>query len=77
MFSKVATLECAQNGGYIRVNTVSPGGVMTPMWESMGFWKDMKAQTGSAEASWQALSQDVPLNRVPFRQHFDHRTIRL
>jgi NAD(P)-dependent dehydrogenase (short-subunit alcohol dehydrogenase family) len=30
MFSKVATLECAQNGGYIRVNTVSPGGVMTP-----------------------------------------------
>ncbi|MGH7456255.1 MAG: SDR family NAD(P)-dependent oxidoreductase [bacterium] len=63
MFSKVIALECAQNGDNIRVNTVSPGGVMTPMWESMGFWQDMKAQTGSAEASWQKMSQDVPLKR--------------
>ncbi|MCI0696089.1 glucose 1-dehydrogenase [candidate division KSB1 bacterium] len=63
MFSKVAALECAQNGDNIRVNTVSPGGVMTQMWESMGFWQDMKAQTGSAEANWQAMSQDVPLKR--------------
>jgi NAD(P)-dependent dehydrogenase (short-subunit alcohol dehydrogenase family) len=63
MFSKVAALECAQNGDNIRVNTVLPGGVMTPMWESMGFWQEMQAQTGSAEASWQALSQDVPLKR--------------
>ncbi|MGH7597286.1 MAG: SDR family oxidoreductase [bacterium] len=29
----------------------------------MGFWQDMKAQTGSTEASWQGLSQDVPLKR--------------
>jgi 3(or 17)beta-hydroxysteroid dehydrogenase len=63
MFSKVAALECAQNGDNIRVNTLLPGGVMTPMWESMGFWQDMTAQTGSAEASWQALSQNVPLKR--------------
>lgn len=63
MFSKVAALECAQNGDNIRVNTVLPGGVMTPMWESMEFWRDIKAQTGSAEASWQAMSQDVPLKR--------------
>lgn len=63
MFSKVAALECAQNGDNIRVNTVSPGGVMTPMWENMGFWQEMKKQTGSAEASWQAISQDVPLKR--------------
>ncbi len=63
MFSKAIALECAQNGDNIRVNTVSPGGVMAPMWESMGFWQDLKAQTGSAEASWQAMSQDVPLKR--------------
>lgn len=63
MFSKVAALECAQNGDNIRVNTVSPGGVMTPMWKSMGFWQDIKAQTGSAEGSWQAMSQNVPLKR--------------
>jgi NAD(P)-dependent dehydrogenase (short-subunit alcohol dehydrogenase family) len=63
MFSKVAALECAQNGDNIRVNTVSPGGVMTPIWESMDFWQEMKTQTGSAAASWQAVSQDVPLKR--------------
>lgn len=63
MLSKVAALECAQNGDNIRVNTILPGGVMTPMWESMEFWQEMKAQTGNAEASWQALSQDVPLKR--------------
>jgi NAD(P)-dependent dehydrogenase (short-subunit alcohol dehydrogenase family) len=63
MFSKVAALECAQDSDNIRVNTVSPGGVMTPMWESMDFWQNMKAQTGSAEASWQAMSQGVPLKR--------------
>jgi NAD(P)-dependent dehydrogenase (short-subunit alcohol dehydrogenase family) len=63
MFSKVIALECAQNGDNIRVNTVSPGGVMTPMWESMGFWQDLKAQTGSTEATWQAMSQDLPLKR--------------
>src|SRR5574341_16715 len=63
MFSKAVALECAQNGDNIRVNTVSPGGVMTPMWESMGFWQDLKKQTGSAEASWQAMSQDLPLKR--------------
>jgi NAD(P)-dependent dehydrogenase (short-subunit alcohol dehydrogenase family) len=63
MFSKTIALECAQNNDNIRINTVSPGGVMTPMWESMGFWQDMKAQTGSAEANWQALARDVPIKR--------------
>jgi len=61
MFSRTAALEVAQRK--IRVNTVSPGGVMTPMWENMDFWRELKTSTGSEEASWQAISADVPLKR--------------
>ena len=64
MFSKTAALECAAAGDNIRINTVSPGGVMTPMWESMEFWPDLKDQTGSDEASYQALAEGVPLKRL-------------
>ncbi len=63
MFSKAAALECAQAGYNIRVNTIFPSGVMTPMWESMEFWQELKANSGGAEAAWQALSQDIPLKR--------------
>jgi NAD(P)-dependent dehydrogenase (short-subunit alcohol dehydrogenase family) len=63
MFSKVAAVEFAQNGDKIRVNTVSPSGVMTPMWEAMEFWQDLKEKTGSIEARWEAMSEGVPLKR--------------
>jgi NAD(P)-dependent dehydrogenase (short-subunit alcohol dehydrogenase family) len=63
LFSKAAALECAQGNPPIRVNCVLPGGVMTPMWESMEFWQELAAGEGGADAAWQALSQDVPLKR--------------
>lgn len=63
MFSRVAALESAQLGHNIRINSVSPGGVMTPMWENMGFWQDLKSSSGSDEASWKAISEGVPLKR--------------
>jgi len=63
MFSKTVALECAQAGYNIRVNTIFPGGVMTPMWESMEFWRELKTEAGSIEAAWQAMSQDIPLKR--------------
>ncbi len=61
MFSKVAALELAERG--IRVNSVSPGGVMTPMWEEMEFWQDLKKQAGSESAAWRAMAEGVPLKR--------------
>jgi 3(or 17)beta-hydroxysteroid dehydrogenase len=61
MFTKVAALEYAEAN--IRVNSVSPSGVITPMWESMEFWQTLKEQTGSEEAALQTLSQGVPLKR--------------
>lgn len=33
LFSKAAALECAKAGGRVRVNTIHPGGIWTPMLE--------------------------------------------
>jgi NAD(P)-dependent dehydrogenase (short-subunit alcohol dehydrogenase family) len=56
MLSKTAALECAAAGWKIRVNSVSPGGVKTPIWEKMDFWPGLVAQHGSEEAAWKALA---------------------
>jgi NAD(P)-dependent dehydrogenase (short-subunit alcohol dehydrogenase family) len=63
MFSRAVALECAQNSDNIRVNTVSPSGVVTPMWECMEFWQELKNTTGSDEATWRLLAEGVPLKR--------------
>jgi NAD(P)-dependent dehydrogenase (short-subunit alcohol dehydrogenase family) len=47
----------------IRVNTVVPGGVRTPMWEAMPFFQDMIARHGGVEGAWTALAGDTPLGR--------------
>lgn len=61
MLTKVAALECA--GAGIRVNSVSPSGVVTPIWQGMEFWESLKTQTGSDEAAMQAMAAGVPLKR--------------
>jgi len=63
MFSKAVALECAAAGKNIRINTVSPGAVMTTMWESMEFWQQMKGEAG-ADQAYRALSEGVPLKRM-------------
>ena len=68
MFAKVAALECKADG--IRINTVSPAGVATPMWKSMAFWDDLVKQHGNEEAAWNALGGIDPskpaLQRMAF-----------
>lgn len=41
MLTKVAALECNQNQDRIRINTVAPGGVKTPMWNSVALGSDI------------------------------------
>ena len=53
MLSKSVALECKADN--IRVNTVSPAGVATPMWTKMPFWPALVAEHGSEAAAWQAL----------------------
>ena len=51
-------------GPAIRVNTVLPGGVKTPMWATMDFWKEMIAQHGSEEKAWEFLGHSSPMKRM-------------
>jgi NAD(P)-dependent dehydrogenase (short-subunit alcohol dehydrogenase family) len=55
MFTRVAALECRRAGLPIRISSVAPGGVKTPMWRTMPFFEELVAQTGSEEAAYAAL----------------------
>jgi 3(or 17)beta-hydroxysteroid dehydrogenase len=55
-FSKIAAIECADAKTGIRVNVVTPGGVKTPMWESMEFFRDLVAQHGGTEQAFAAMA---------------------
>jgi NAD(P)-dependent dehydrogenase (short-subunit alcohol dehydrogenase family) len=62
LFTKAVALECAADG--IRVNSLHPGAVRTPIWERSDWWPDFVAQAGSPEAAWQALAAATPLRRL-------------
>lgn len=57
-FSSTVALECANNGENIRVNTVVPAGVKTPMWSKMPFWSEIEASE-----VWNAPADAAPLKR--------------
>jgi 3(or 17)beta-hydroxysteroid dehydrogenase len=66
LLAKTVALECRENGHDIRVNTVLPAGVVTPLWKTMDFWPDLVAKHGGEEAAWKALGAlpgDAPLKR--------------
>jgi NAD(P)-dependent dehydrogenase (short-subunit alcohol dehydrogenase family) len=52
-FTRVAALEGAPQK--IRVNSVSPGAVATPMWKSTELWPRELAETGGQDAALKAL----------------------
>ncbi len=58
--ARAVALECAGDG--IRVNTVAPAGVVTPMWEGMPFFQELARERGKAGA-WQSLAAGTPLRR--------------
>jgi len=55
-FTQVAALEGKPHG--IRVNSISPGAVATPMWESTDLWPKHVAESGGREAALKALVVD-------------------
>jgi 3(or 17)beta-hydroxysteroid dehydrogenase len=61
LLARTAALECAADG--IRVNTVVPGAVATPMWKTMPFFEDLEREHGEAGA-WRAIAAGTPLGRV-------------
>jgi len=60
--AKVAAKESAPRG--VRVNAIAPGGVDTPIWDELDFFKGLVAQTGSREAAISAMAKaSSPLGR--------------
>jgi len=47
----------------IRVNTVFPGAVRTPLWKSMPFFRELEQSAGE-DAAWKSVAAGTPLGRV-------------
>jgi NAD(P)-dependent dehydrogenase (short-subunit alcohol dehydrogenase family) len=59
---KVAAREGAARN--IRVNAISPGGVKTPIWRAVPFFKDMAEQAGGEDAAFDQMAKmATPLGR--------------
>lgn len=60
--ARVAAKEGAPDR--IRVNAILPGGVETPMWSAMPFFRDLVTQKGSEAAAFEAMAATAtPLGR--------------
>ena len=60
---RAAAKECRDQGIPVRVNTVCPGGVKTPMWTTMPFFRELVRKAGSEEAAFESLAGGVPGGR--------------
>ena len=60
MLCRTAALECLRNGDSIRINTVAPSGVKTPIWRPMPFFQELIGKHGSEEAAYAAMSAGSP-----------------
>ncbi|QQR74980.1 MAG: SDR family oxidoreductase [Holophagales bacterium] len=63
MLAKAAAKESRDRGLGVRVNTVCPAGVKTPLWEAMPFFRELVAKTGSTEAAYRELAGGTPGGR--------------
>jgi NAD(P)-dependent dehydrogenase (short-subunit alcohol dehydrogenase family) len=62
LFTKSVALECANDG--IRVNSIHPGGVRTPIWERADWWPGLVEKSGGVEEAYRALAATTPLGRL-------------
>ncbi len=64
LFTKAVALECAQASHKIRVNSIHPAAVATPMFEKVPNWNDFVNQMGGLEGAWKKIAESTPLGRV-------------
>lgn len=63
MFTKTVAKECLERGDNIRLNTVCPGGVKTPLWKSMPMFQELIARHGSEAAAFRVMEESAPSGR--------------
>lgn len=64
LLAKCAALECAQRSDKIRVNTVHPAGVETPIWHSTPWFQSLLKELGSEEAAFRRIGEAQPMKRL-------------
>jgi NAD(P)-dependent dehydrogenase (short-subunit alcohol dehydrogenase family) len=62
LFTKAVALECAKDG--IRVNSIHPGGVRTPIWSKQTWWASTVEKAGGEDAALQAIVGPTPQGRM-------------
>lgn len=63
MFTQAVAIECADGQTGIRINVVTPGGVITPMWEKQEFFQQLVAEHGSVDRAFAAMAGNSPSQR--------------
>ena len=63
MLARVVAKECLANGEPVRVNTISPAGVRTPMWSALPFFKELVTRLGSEDAAYRELGSQPGSSR--------------
>jgi len=58
MLVRAAAKECREGQLPIRINVLSPGGVKTPLWETMSFFQDLVQQHGSTDEAFALLEAE-------------------
>lgn len=74
MLVKVAALEAKPLG--IRVNSIAPAGVVTPMWTKMDFWNGLVEKHGGEAGAWNALGGADPATPAVRRMAFPEEIAR-
>jgi NAD(P)-dependent dehydrogenase (short-subunit alcohol dehydrogenase family) len=64
MLAKTAALELGKEPPYVRVNTVLPAMVRTPLWRQMEFFQELVREHGSEEEVWRKWAESAPLGRI-------------
>ena len=62
LFTKAVALECA--GDDIRVNSIHPGAVRTPIWEKGEQWQAFVAKAGGVDAAFAQIANATPMRRM-------------
>ena len=72
LFTKAVALECTQSKNNVRVNSLHPGVVDTPIWDKSPLFHDLVKLYGTAEKAMAKLVEHTPLGRCANAEEIGH-----